>query len=163
MKNSIRTSLVVGLLMSMFVITSVFAAPATTTVTTVKSVTVSTATFTGDWGVTTDGIIYIAVARVNEIADGATPEVRSELMVDANGDWISGIMMTKSGGYWVYNSSTTLSPGEPVAFGFMVSNKWVPGIYAKNRTLAHAIGFDWSTTTDNGRGSKNFVLPAVTK
>lgn len=110
-------------------------------------------------GALSNGDLFVKASRTAQVNAKYNPiEIRTELKVDDNQDWIQGIKMTLEDGYYVYHSGVKLDVGSPVQFCFVLgANFYMPDCFmkAKYRPIARE-WIDWNTVKSNGIGGYNF-------
>lgn len=115
-------------------------------------------------GVLDNGTIFVKATRIAQVGAKYNPiEIRTELKVDENQDWIQGIKMTLEDGYYVYRTGVKLDIGSPVQFCFVLGmNFYMPDCFmkAKYRSIARE-WIDWNTVKSNGGGGYNFLVKVV--
>lgn len=140
-----------------------FAVVATLVAVTVSSIMAFTPPSGLEAGVLSNGKIFVKASRVAQVTNNSQIQVRSELMVDDNQNWITGLKMTLEDGYYIYNTGVTLDVGSPVQFCLVLgTNFYMPDCFmkAKYRPIARE-WIDWNTVKSNGIGGYNFVVNVV--
>jgi hypothetical protein len=83
------------------------------------------------FGVDTKGVLWAKVTAITELSPAVNPPgVMSQLMTDANHNWITGLKAKRDGDYYIYETGYSIPVGKEVLFCFYLgTNFWLPDCY----------------------------------